>query len=403
LAAAARAQGPVAPLELESSSARVAALGGAGLGLDDASDWVEAPGSLAGLGRWSLRAHEQALAGGLQRQWLEALSPWNDWVGLGAGLGYTNFGSLEARDDSGALTGSFNAQRLSGGLGLGLQPWAHWQLGLGLQGYQESLGSSSFSGLRPGASVAYRLGALGGLALSAGAQGESLGFAAALPSWPALRLAGQVDWNAALQPSVGTGAELALGWAALRAGWRQGVGDSTAALSGFSAGIGAQWGDWGLDFAWLPQGGLGDSQRFSLSYSHAPPPPAPLPTPTATLPPPDLPPPSLPSLEVPRPGTFTAAPALELEFRLPETPADEAIAAEEHGGEAKALALYQEAIKQDPTDTRAWLGLGHLYYRLHQMDAALQCFDQVIRLNPTEVALKDWVDQVRAQRRRQSP
>ena len=390
-----------APLESEPASARVTALGGAGLALEDGSDWIEGPSALAVQPSWSLHAHQQSLAAGIQRQWLEGLDPLNSWLGLGLGLGYTSFGSLEARDEGGALTGTFEPKRMSGALGLGAQLGHRFNAGLALHAYQEDLASVSFSAFVPSLSVDYSWSRNGKIVIAGDTEGLSTALSTRLRSFQRLSFDFQGGYSLSTGVTTGLGAELSLDAIAFRLGWSAPGGVTDSPLTGFRAGLGAHWQAWSLDYVWLPQGTLGDSHRFSLSFSPQAPVTTPVPTPAATplpVPPLESSPPPLPELNAPVPASATAAPALELEFRLPESTSDEAILADEKGGEAKALALYQDAIKQNPADTRAWMGLGHLYYRRHEMDAALQCFEQVLRLNPTETALREWVDKVKAKR-----
>ena len=402
-----RAQTVQAPLETEASSAKVASLGRAGLALDDGSDWLEGPSGLAALDGWSLRADQQILPAGIQRQWLEGLSPLTPWMGLALGLGYTSFGALEARDANGARTGDYEPKRLSGALGLGVKLWDRWQLGTSLSAYQESLGADSFTGFSPSLSVGYqgRQAWCGVVKLKN--DGAAVGYSQQLPFSTPLLLAAQAGYSASEGLAFGLGAELRTGPIALRVGEQIVDGVGLANLNGLSVGLGAQWQTWTLDYAWLPLGDVGSSHRFGLSYAPQRPAAAPMAqaTPQAVLTalltplvPPEVLPPPLPDLVAPQPASATAGPALELEFRLPESTSDQAILADEKG-DAAALALYQEAIKKDPADTRAWMGLGHLYYRQHDEASALQCFDQVLRLNPTETALKDWVEKARARKK----
>jgi cytochrome c-type biogenesis protein CcmH/NrfG len=93
--------------------------------------------------------------------------------------------------------------------------------------------------------------------------------------------------------------------------------------------------------------------------------------------------------------TPAPTPALTLEFRLPDTAVDEALTAEDDGKFKQAVAAYQDALKTDPADTRAWMGLGRLYWRQGQKDYALQCYEQVLRLNPGDTELKAWLDKAR--------
>ena len=384
------------------------------MGLDGVSAWVQAPAGLASAQNWSVAADEQVLALGLQRQFLEGVLPLGSLGSLGLGAGYTSFGDLEARDASGLLTGSLHARRYAGALAWGwplpLSALGGLDLGLSVTGYRQELGADAFSGSQ--IAGAGRWSWAPGSFLSFAGGTESLGLGAGLPLMSSLRIGAQVtlEKGGPVQPAAGL--EWTAGPLALRSGWRGGLGES-GSLGGLSAGLGCRWSSYRFDYAWLPMGALGDSHRLSLSY--APPVPArpqpqvetaPPPIPGAALaeavPPPEVVAPPLPETVAPVAASATAGPALELEFRLPESASDQAILADEKG-DAAALALYQEAIKKDPADTRAWMGLGHLYYRRHDEASALQCFEQVVRLNPTETALKEWVEKARARKKAPQP
>jgi hypothetical protein len=47
-----------------------------------------------------------------------------------------------------------------------------------------------------------------------------------------------------------------------------------------------------------------------------------------------------------------------------------------------ALADYDSALALDPSNAHAWRNKGLTFYRLHQLDAALRCFDTAVRANP---------------------
>lgn len=440
-------------MEAEPASARVAALGGAALGLSGGEGWELDPSALAGTPAWSLRANEALLPAGLQRQAIEAAMGQGMNGGWGLRLSHTSFGSLDQRDESGALTGSFEPRRLGLGVGYGWAAGYGLSLGSAVSGFQESLGDSDVTGVMLGLSgrwawskdqaLSLALQSVTGSTLERVALGGSgplvgpLGYAL-----EALGEQGASVWSMAL------GLEGRVGPGALRLGWRQGMGDGGDGLSGFSAGLGLAWQSWALDYAWLPLGGLGSTQRLSVAWHPWSPSlavSAPGLSPGASSSPgqasgrvvvsgggsarseaPALVPPELPPLPDPstllgpegqRPEDLGRAiatqglsgspqplpsptPALQLEFRLPDSEVEQAYVAEQGGELAKAKAAYEEALKADPKDTRAWMGLGQLYYRQGDKGYAIQCFEQVLRLNPTETKLQDWLDKVKAKQQK---
>lgn len=52
----------------------------------------------------------------------------------------------------------------------------------------------------------------------------------------------------------------------LRGGYVYGPAEADGGLTGLTAGIGFHWGAWKVDYAYVPQGDLGNAQLFSLSY-----------------------------------------------------------------------------------------------------------------------------------------
>lgn len=410
LAAVLPARTPLAPLEAEPASARVAALGGAGLGLGQGEAWELDPAGLALGPAWRLSADQADLALGLQRQSLRA--QWGGGPGMGWGLrlSHLGFGVLERRGQGGEDLGRFEPRRLAGGLGFGWKVPGGFSLGSGLALFRQDLGGTAMAGSLAGLAGrwAYARGQHLGLAMqasSAGMERLAIGTGGILPFLPgtgyALQATGEQDGRAW---SGQAGLEQSWGPAALRLGWRQGMGaEAGEGLAGLSAGLGLAWRGWSLDYAWQPLGALGWAQRLSLSLQPWSAPglreqPAPQATPEPLPPDPGPLFPPTPDLDPPQP--VEPPPALQLEFRLPDDPVDQAHQAREAGDWAQARARFEEALKLDPRDTRAWLGLGHLHHQRGDLDTAIQCFEQVLRLNPTETRLKEWLEQVKAARRK---
>ena len=68
-------------------------------------------------------------------------------------------------------------------------------------------------------------------------------------------------------PTLGLGIEYSfMPWFQLRAGWNQNFGHTNPNLFGFTAGAGATYQSWGLDYALAPQGDFGLSHKVSLQY-----------------------------------------------------------------------------------------------------------------------------------------
>lgn len=68
-------------------------------------------------------------------------------------------------------------------------------------------------------------------------------------------------------PTLGLGLEYTfMPWFQLRLGWNQNFGHANPNLYGFTAGAGATYGHWGLDYALAPQGDFGLSHKVSMQY-----------------------------------------------------------------------------------------------------------------------------------------
>jgi tetratricopeptide (TPR) repeat protein len=156
-------------------------------------------------------------------------------------------------------------------------------------------------------------------------------------------------------------------------------------------GAGLRWKEYSLDYAYVPFGDFGVSHRVSLGYEfpepkketpQAPvtiiqqiPVPAPTPAPQAA---PGAPAPSGPSVQI--------------KFKVPVEPGEpgvEVLPKSKLEGEIQdAMAL----VKADPQNTRNWYQLGNLYFQAKQKESAVQCFEQVLRLEPNHPELRDWLE-----------
>ncbi|MCL9774953.1 TPR domain-containing protein [Vibrio methylphosphonaticus] len=70
---------------------------------------------------------------------------------------------------------------------------------------------------------------------------------------------------------------------------------------------------------------------------------------------------------------------LKSEVPKPEKPA------ELRNGETMMLEL-QQALEQDPNNSKNWFSLGQMYMQTHEFDAAITCFDYSIRLSQNPYA-----------------
>jgi hypothetical protein len=143
-----------------------------------------------------------------------------------------------------------------------------------------------------------------------------------------------------------------------------------------------------LDYAFVPYGDLGTSHRVSVGYEF------PNPTPVVSKPVTVLAPP-VTVVATPQPLPVTAgAPKskVEVRFELPSaggTPTAEAQA-------PSLVGPYEKAAQENPGDSRAWRKLGIVYLRTGQSALGIQCLEQALRLNPSDLELRKWLDDYHA-------
>jgi tetratricopeptide (TPR) repeat protein len=88
--------------------------------------------------------------------------------------------------------------------------------------------------------------------------------------------------------------------------------------------------------------------------------------------------------------------SLVIQFDLPDNPAPSGAELEKEGKYQEAVAAYVDALKQNPKDTASWWALGNLYRKLHQKTYAVQSFEQILKLQPDNQKLADWLEQYKA-------
>lgn len=148
---------------------------------------------------------------------------------------------------------------------------------------------------------------------------------------------------------------------ALRGGYDSAL--QAGGLSGLSVGLGLGWGKWSLDYAWLPMGDLGLSQRASLSWGPQP----------AVL----------------APTAASAAPAIYTE-RVRQLNREGTRLFKE-GKLADALAQYQTAELLEPDNAKVQYNLGGVYWAQEQRAEAEKHFRRSLQLKPDQAPLRQWM------------
>ncbi len=380
------------PLYNAEGSARSTAMGSALVGWGgDAESVFWNPAGLAGLPRMDLSLHHNSYFAGTFQETLLFGVPLGPRDGLAVLADYVNWGSFDERDSTGNLLGSFTDTDTGLGVGWGREWTKGFSAGFTLRGLQQKVKDNTYSSL---------VGTLGLLwtvrpGLEAGATYTNLGTSLdgnsnandlkAGLSWKTraakdleilTALAGSWEENGVSGMQAGIEGTWG-GFFALRTGYQMDLSDNQlSGLAGLTAGAGLQFRDFRLDYAFLPSGDLGTSNRLSLGYEFPQAlPPAPVTVTVVATP--------VPAARAPaQPGS-----SLDLRFELPEE------AGENPGEEEeKNLASLVAVVGQTPGDAQAWWKLGTAYYHLGKKQDAIQCFEQVLRLKPDNPKLGAWIE-----------
>ncbi len=408
------------PAEELGTGARPAALGSAFAGVEgglDSLSWN--PAGMLGLTVPEAAFHHFSWIGGENQEALFFAVPSQPWGVFAAGVQGTFYGTQDARDDNGNVTGSIHPRResvLAGwakGLGHG------FSFGLVLHNEQLLLESEDFSKLSLNGGLLYKNGKGWALGASVAGAGTYVGTSPSGQVWrlgasvplgilkglPTLVLLGATYEPYGVRRLQGGVEHHLVERLCLRLGYQATLQDNQ--LSGFrglSSGFGWNAGGWALDYAFLPEGELGSSHRVSLRVKLGsekaelvPSTPIPTETPRATPTPtlkmtPTVTPTPV-AYNAPAPVTPTPGEALRLFFSLPEeTPVP---AGKTPKGWKKNLQSAQAAVDARPQDEQAWLALGRLYYQVGRTGEAVQCFEQVLRIKPDFPGLSEWLEKNR--------
>lgn len=403
--------GLVTPLSALGASARADALGGALVGLaDDPSAIFYNSAGLSQLKAASLSInHNSYLASSFEETLLFGL-PTGHLGGFGAALQYVSWGGLDERDVNGVSLGTFTDSDVAFSLGWGFPLARGFSLGAALHGIQQKVVDSLYTGLSGDLGMLWapdpnlHLGlAYTGLGTSVAsfnpAQDLHGGISVFLPLGKDVNLLplASGDWQPNGVSRIQGGLEGAFARSYfLRVGYQGALANNQInGLTGFTAGAGLRLGQFQLDYAFVPYGDLGDTNRISVGYEF------PNPTPVVSKPvtvisnPVTVQAPPVTVVATPAPTPVAAGASkskVEVLFALPGAAATPA-------GNSQAstlLAPYEQAAQQNPGDSRAWRNLGIMYLRTGQPALGIQCLEQSLRLNPNDLALKQWLDDYRS-------
>ncbi len=411
------------PLESVDVSARAVALGSSLTGLPGSLDSLGYnPAGLSGIRNFEVALHHNEWLSSIRQETFEVGGPLK---GLGvAALSFhtLQYGALYRRDANGTPDGVINPRRLGLTAALGRGFGKRLSLGLAVHATDHALDSGSYRALTADFGTQYRLRksvTLGASIVRWGtpqkgfhpARSVRVGFSNLFTLDETTTLLGLL--SAAVEPegfnSIHAGMEAAFLRAfQLRAGGRLLTKDNpnTERLL-WSVGMGCVFKKAGFNYAYSPQGDLGQTHRISLELALSSPKAAPAPTSTAAS--------KVSAYQAPQasgiPGTLgnpmssqapeslskTATPSgdnLNLFFSVPQAqrPASAAIPPEI----LKNIDTYQTFLEKNPSRADAWMVLGKLYIQAKQREEAAQCFEQVLRLRPDFKELQDWLNRYKA-------
>jgi tetratricopeptide (TPR) repeat protein len=404
-------------LESAKGSARSQALGLADVAMTHGADSIFSnPASLAVLKEGELSVHHNSwLVDTWQETGLVAL-PMGRWGGAALFGDHMDYGSFEGRDPAGNLTASFSASRNGGGVGWGWDVAPGLAVGAAVKATLQQLADDTSQGFSGDIGALYHATPLlqAGLAfinIGPSLQGDGLAQKAVLG------LASHVEPSDRISVQLGVSAEgeaggvdrlhlggemTFLGKYAARLGYQADFEeDLLGGFHGFTAGAGYAWNDLQVDYAWVPFGTLGDSNRVSLSWhfshAHETRSPSREAEVRAWMPHEIIPPPSPSSSAPVRTTTVPEEPKGMKAKVLSDEEAQALIQRQHHpqelsfsGNAQKDMLQYRQAIKENPQDKDAWRNLARIYDLFGATDQARDAWKAVLELDPSDPEALRW-------------
>ena len=385
------------PLENLEGSARDLAMGSAFVGVaDDASAVFFNPAGLTSLKNPEIALHHNSYLAGTFQETLSAAFPAGDAGGIAFALDYIGWGNIDQRDAFGVPLGSYADTDIGFTAAWGKEWLGGFSAGIALRGVQQKVVNDLYASLSADVGILWQPAPrlrLGAAALNLGppVAGNSLtsqfnGGGSYLWVLGSPKSTLLTAFSTSVIPggegSVQAGVEGTLeGKWSLRAGYQVPFQDAqTGGLTGFSAGAGMKLGALALDYAYVPFGTLGTSNRISLSFQFD------LPKEVVKVP-----------VQVPvtvvQPVPASPNPKdVEVHFKINTDPLVEGQELEKEGKTIEAARAYVNALKADPRNDQLWAALGRLYYQLGKKTYAIQCFENALKLKPEDSTLKEWLE-----------
>jgi hypothetical protein len=388
--------GLVTPLTALGASARADALGSAFTGVaDDSSALFFNSAGLSGLDHTQVSLnHNSYLVSSFEETLLVGL-PAGDLGGFAAAVQYVYWGNLDERDPLGVPLGTFADSDIALSLGWGREWAKDFSMGIAIHGIQQKIVDSQYISLSGDVGLLwvpekdFRLGlvyaglgtAVGGQSLATDLKG-GLSYLFHLGQDDTLLSAFSIDYEPSGVSRLRWGIEAGYKKSFfLRAGYDLPLSDNQiTGFSGFTAGAGVNIGLLGLDYAYIPYGNLGTSNRISLVYDFPNPTPVPVQPVTVVVTP--VPAPTIALSPEP------SGPTVGVHFVIPSI----SLTPNASVGNFALEEKYEKQTEANPNDAAAWHNLGLAYWNAGKTALAIQCFEQALRLDPSDMELNIWMN-----------
>ena len=388
------------PLEVMGQGARPLAMGSAFTAVKgDLMAGLFNPAGEAYLRGTHGAAHHNAWIGGINQDSLAAVLA-GDALAVGIYGDLINYGAIETTDDLGNANGTFTPMDFTLGLSLAHEFKNGLALGSTLRGTQQNIkesgqliSSGDLGAMWSAKEMPVTLGlaysnlgpAVAGKATTA-AMRFGLSFDIPITGRSGVLIAGGGTGlnNGASQVQLGIEGRLS-GILFARAGYQLSFLDNkTGGLTGLTSGLGVKVGSLVLDYAYLPYGIIGNNHRISLSFQFedaaAPDKPKPVAAKMAPAPRPIAAAPAAAEGAASAASATAKSGAVDMVFEVPVS--------EEAG--------LKQATQQHPQDPDAWRKLGRWYYSHSDKAQMIEAYDKAVALDPGDVALKEWLEKVKA-------
>jgi hypothetical protein len=274
------------PLDNNGGGARAEGMGSAFVGVaDDAETMLWNPAGLALLPTTEMELDHNSWVGGILQETGVVTIPAGDLGGFGVDADYINYGTLASYDSNGNPLGDYSPYRFGLGAGWGKELLPGFSAGLSVNGSTQNIDGSNYSDLSgdlgalwcpiPNLRVGLAYINLGtqvaGYALDSALNGGA-SYRFDLTENNRLLLAGSAAWEPQGVNRLQVGAEDTIqSTLALRIGYEDSLASTDiTGMTGLSAGLGLILGGLTVDYAFLPYGDLGVSNRISLGYKFGP-------------------------------------------------------------------------------------------------------------------------------------